>query len=99
MKGVWYSHIIPSLLLVGGRFCMWSDRFRRWAIGFMHGRPFSCQAVVRLSSSYLDSRLLMWVVGGHPCGCCLGCPRGGDWSHAGGIVAMSPWARWPLHSV
>ena len=48
VKGEWYSHIIPSLLLVGGRFRMRSDCFCTWAIGFMHGWLFSYQAVVFL---------------------------------------------------
>ena len=92
MKGEWYSHIIPSLLLVGGR-------FRTWAVCFMRGQPFSYQAVIGRSSSYLDGRLLMWAVGGCPCGRCLGCSCGGDWSRAGGIVATSLWVTWPLHWV
>ena len=99
VKGEWYSHIIPSLLLVGGCFRMWGDHFRTWAVGFMRGWPFSYQAVVRQLSSYLDGRLLTWAVGGRPRGRCLGRPCGGDWLCAGGIVATSPWATWPLHSV
>ena len=99
MKGECYSHIIPSLLLVGGRFRTWSDRFHMWAVGFMRGRPFSYQAVVGRASSYLDGHLLTWAVGGRPHCRCLGRPCGGDWLCAGGIVTTSPWVTWPLHSV
>ena len=85
VKGEWYSHIIPLLLLVGGRLSMWGDGFRMWAIGFMHGWLFSYQAVVFVSGQlsgqsfpFVSSHLHTWAVGGCPHGCCLGCPCGGD---------------------
>ena len=96
VKGEWCSHIIPSLLLVGGRLRTWSDHFHTWAVSFIGGQPFLYQAVVGGLSLYLDGHLRTWAVGDRPRGRCLGCPRGGD-GYAGCRYAMVACWRYCCH--
>ena len=55
VKGEWYSHIIPSLLLVGGR-------FRTWRIVFVCGPSVSCMGGRFRTKQSLGGRLHIWMV-------------------------------------